>query len=72
MITLSGLKLQEIENLMEQLNATKFRAKQIHNWIYSKSVSSIDEMTNLSKDFRCELNKVARVTDTKIKTKQVD
>jgi 23S rRNA (adenine2503-C2)-methyltransferase len=71
MITLSGLKLQEIEKLMEQLNATKFRAKQIHNWIYSKSVSSIDEMTNLSKDFRCELNKVAQVTNTKIKTKQV-
>ena len=44
---LSGLKLQEIEQLMENLGATKFRAKQIHNWIYLKSVNSIDEMTDL-------------------------
>ena len=44
---LSGLKLEELEKMMEELGATKFRAKQIHNWIYAKSVSSIDEMTNL-------------------------
>ena len=49
MINLAGLKLKELENLMEEFGATKFRAKQIHNWIYSKSVSKIDEMTNLSK-----------------------
>ena len=68
---LAGMKLKELESLMAEMNATKFRAKQIHNWIYSKSVSSIDEMTNLSKDFREELKKVATVTDTKIKVKQV-
>ena len=71
MITLSGLKLSEIENLTEQMGATKFRAKQIYNWIYAKSVSSIDEMTNLSKDFREELKAKATVTETKIKVKQV-
>ena len=68
---LSGLKLEELEKMMEELGATKFRAKQIHNWIYAKSVSSIDEMTNLSKDFREELKTKAAVTETKIKLKQV-
>lgn len=68
---LSGLKLKDLENMMEELGATKFRAKQIHNWIYSKSVSTIDEMTNLSKDFREELKTKAVVTETKIKVKQV-
>ena len=68
---LAGLKLNELEKLMEEMGATKFRAKQIHNWIYSKSVSSIDEMTNLSKDFREELKQKASVTDTKIRAKQV-
>ena len=68
---LSGMSLSELEELMTDLGATKFRAKQIHNWIYSKSVSSIDEMTNLSKDFREQLKNIAQVTDTKIKTKQV-
>ena len=36
---LAGMKLEELESLMAEMNATKFRAKQIHNWIYSKSVS---------------------------------
>ena len=68
---LSGLRLEQLENMMESLGATKFRAKQIHNWIYFKSVSSIDEMTNLSKGFREELKARAIVTETKIKVKQV-
>ena len=71
MIVLSGLSLEELETLMEEFGASKFRAKQIHNWIYSKSVSSIDEMTNLAKDFREELKDKAVITETKIKIKQV-
>ena len=67
---LAGMTLTELEDLMAELKASKFRAKQIHNWIYSKSVSSIDEMTNISKDFREELKSIAQLTDTKIKVKQ--
>ena len=67
---LSGMSLEELEKLMSELGATKFRAKQIHNWIYTKSVSTIDEMTNLSKDFREQLKGIASVTETKIKVKQ--
>ncbi len=68
---LSGMSLKEIEELVLGLNASKFRAKQIHNWIYLKSVSSIDEMTDLSKQFREEFKQVATVTNSKIKVKQV-
>src|SRR5574344_963395 len=64
---LSGMTLEEIEKITNELNASKFRAKQIHNWIYLKSVSTIDEMTDLSKNFREEFKKVAQVTDTKVK-----
>ncbi len=67
---LSGMSLEELEKLMSELGATKFRAKQIHNWIYTKSVSTVDEMTNLSKDFREQLKGIASVTETKIKVKQ--
>lgn len=67
---LSGLNLKEIEEITDQLGASKFRARQIHNWIYLKSVNEIDEMTDLSIKFRDELKKVATVTDTKIKVKQ--
>jgi len=71
MITLSGLNQSEIEKITDELKASKFRARQIHNWIYLKSVSSIDEMTDLSVKFREELKQIAQVTDTKIKVKQV-
>ncbi len=49
---LSGLTLEEIENITSSLGASKFRARQIHNWIYLKSVKEIDEMTDLSIKFR--------------------
>lgn len=71
MEVLSGLTLKEIEKITDSLHSSKFRARQIHNWIYLKSVSNIDEMTDLSLKFREEFKKVATVTDVKIKVKQV-
>lgn len=71
MKNLSGLTLKEIEQITDELGATKFRARQIHNWIYLKSVKEINEMTDLSKKFRDELKTVAQVTNIKIKVKQV-
>jgi len=68
---LSGLSLPEMEKITDALGASKFRARQIHNWIYLKSVREIDEMTDLSVKFREELKQRAIVTDTKIKVKQV-
>jgi len=67
---LSGMSLDEITQFVESLHASKFRAKQIHNWVYHKSVSSVDEMTDLSKSFREELKQIAKVTETRIKVKQ--
>ena len=67
---LAGMTLEELEDLMDKLKASKFRAKQIHNWIYTTSVTTIDEMTNISKDFREQLKSIAQVTNTKIKVKQ--
>lgn len=70
-IILSGLMQQDFEKLADDLKASKFRARQIHNWIYLKSVKSIDEMTDLSKDFREKLSQVAEVSNVKIKTRQI-
>ncbi len=70
MYVLSGLNLEEIKQITDTLHATAFRARQLHNWIYHKSVSTIDEMTDLSLKFREELKKIAVVSDVKIKVKQ--
>ncbi len=71
MKVLSGLSLKEIEEITDGLKASKFRARQIHNWIYLKSVKSIDDMTDLSAKFRMELKQIACVSDVKVKVKQV-
>lgn len=71
MQTLTGLSREEIEKITDALRQSKFRAQQIHNWIYLKSAKSIDDMTDLSKNFREDLKKVAKVSDVRIKTKQV-
>jgi 23S rRNA (adenine2503-C2)-methyltransferase len=53
MISLSGLTLLEIEELLPAL--PRFRSKQIHKWIV-KGVSTFEEMTNIPVSVRGELN----------------
>lgn len=49
---LFGKTLTEIQTLVLELGLPKFTARQITDWLYKKPVSSIDEMTNLSKKTR--------------------
>lgn len=52
---LSGLSLAEIEAIVKEMGLPKFRAKQIHGWIYAKWAHNLDEMTDLSADLRAKL-----------------
>ena len=53
---LFGKTLSELQELVLELNLPKFTAKQIADWLYKKQISSIDEMSNLSKKARELLN----------------
>ena len=53
---LFGLYLQKIKYVVASLALPSFTATQITDWLYKKHVSSIDEMTNLSKKARELLN----------------
>ena len=53
---LFGKTLSEIQNIVVELNLPKYTAKQITDWLYKKDISSIDEMSNLSKKNRLILN----------------
>lgn len=68
---LCAMSLDELEKFSLELGASKFRAKQIHNWIFLKSVDDIEKMSNLGKDFRQKLAEVAQITTTKIKRRQI-
>jgi 23S rRNA (adenine2503-C2)-methyltransferase len=52
---LFGKTLDELSVLVLELGLPKFTAKQIADWLYKKEITSIDEMTNLSKVAREKL-----------------
>ncbi len=61
---LSGLSLAELESFVKELGLPKFRAKQLHTWIYSKWAQSFEQMTDLGADLRLKLaerSKIARL-----------
>lgn len=53
---LFGKTFNELQELVAEMGLPKFTAKQIADWLYKKHVSSIDEMSNLSKKAREILN----------------
>jgi len=53
---LLGQTLSELTQLVKDLGMPAFTGKQIAEWIYSKRVCSIDEMTNISVKNRALLN----------------
>ena len=70
-LILSGMSLDELTEFTDSIEESKYRAKQLHNWIYLKSVSGFDEMTDISKKTRAKIEELAVITDVKIKHEQV-
>lgn len=61
LVDLQGMTLDEIRTFIEPLGKAPYRAKQIIRWLYRNPIDSFDEMTNISKGFRRDLGRVARV-----------
>lgn len=49
MTEIFGLELDKLEKVLVELGLKKFRAKQVYDWLYKKSVFQFSEMRNLSK-----------------------
>ncbi|HSD95104.1 MAG TPA: 23S rRNA (adenine(2503)-C(2))-methyltransferase RlmN [Syntrophales bacterium] len=60
---LKDMTLEEIEAFVASLGKERFRARQIMKWIYQQGASSFAEMTNLSKEFRADMEKRARISN---------
>lgn len=68
MTDLRNLSLIETEDLVEGIGLQPYRGKQIFHWVFGKTVDSVDEMTNLSKETRSALTKkayISRLTEVK-------
>jgi len=59
MINLFGMTLAELGALCAAEGLPRFAATQMCDWLYSKRVLTIDEMTNLSLKARSRLNQIA-------------
>jgi len=55
MKNLREIALPELEEMMAALGEPKFRAKQVHEWVWQKFAADIHDMTNLSKALREKL-----------------
>lgn len=53
---LFGMTLSQLQELTAQLGLPKFTAKQLADWLYKKNITSIDEMSNISKKAKALLS----------------
>jgi 23S rRNA (adenine2503-C2)-methyltransferase len=70
-ITLVGKNIEQLETFMLANNQTKYRAKQVYNWLYLKSVSDYDSMTDLPLSAREMLKEKTQLCSISIKDKQI-
>lgn len=66
-----SLALDELIAFFESKGEKKFRAKQVHEWLWKKSASSFDEMTNLSVTTRELLKENFTLNKIKLSDEQV-
>ena len=58
---LTGMTLEQMEQLFESIGQPKYRAAQLFNWIYKKRIAKLDDMTNFSKQLRQQLSESATI-----------
>ncbi len=61
MIDLLGMTMPELEEFVADEGLPRFRARQIHHWLYAGRARSFTSMTNLGLDLRDHLAAVARI-----------
>ncbi len=66
-----SLSYEEFSNEILNLGFPKFRINQVFSWVHEKSVSSFDEMTNISKEMRRKLSETFYFNNLSINTKLV-
>lgn len=66
LIDIKSMNIEEITEMLAEIGEKSFRAKQIFEWLHSKHVDSFEDMTNLSKTLRDQLNSIAVINTTKI------
>ena len=70
-IDIRQLTLEELTVALEVRGEKKFRAKQVYDWLWNKSVHAFESMSNLSKELREKLNTEFYIKSTTLADKQI-
>jgi len=74
-IDIKSLEYEALEALLKEMGQPSFRCKQVFSWLHEKGADSFEEMTNLSKDLRGELDRKCEIrglTKRKVLTSEID
>ncbi len=74
-IDIKSLEYDELAAFLKEMGQPAFHSKQIFSWLHEKCVDSFDEMTNLSKDLRKELDErceIRTLTKREVLTSEID
>jgi len=70
-VNLLGMPEEKLVAFFESLGEKRFRAVQVMKWIHQLGASTFEEMTNVSKDLRAKLVKIAEIRPPEV-IKQLD
>ncbi|RPI38114.1 MAG: 23S rRNA (adenine(2503)-C(2))-methyltransferase RlmN, partial [Nitrospiraceae bacterium] len=69
-MNLKALSRDEIAGFMEGQGLPNYRAAQLLNWIYTRYATSLDEITEFSKDLRSRLEEISFIGNLGVVTRQ--
>ncbi|RZL18120.1 MAG: 23S rRNA (adenine(2503)-C(2))-methyltransferase RlmN, partial [Pedobacter sp.] len=69
-IDIRSLNLLQLQQHLTAMQQPAFRAKQIYQWLWEKSVTTFDDMSNLSKDLRKALNEGFTINAVQVNNSQ--
>ena len=61
-VDLKSLTQDQLESFLAEMGKEKYRAKQILRWIYQRNAHNFDQMTDLAKPFRMQLDERAYIS----------
>ncbi len=70
-LNLLGLDSDAIAQQVAEWGHKPFRAKQLARWVHQRGASSFDQMTDLAKDFRAQLESCCAISTPPVITKKV-
>ncbi|MCP4120415.1 MAG: 23S rRNA (adenine(2503)-C(2))-methyltransferase RlmN [Bacteroidetes bacterium] len=62
--------LEALTDVLSEMGEKPFRARQIYEWLWEKSATEFDAMTNLSKDLRTKLSEVFEILNVAVAKSQ--